>query len=358
MVKKDIIQQLEKLLADFDKKYTETLEKVLSEAEKMKVACDQIRDSWSGSCFGYLAKLHYGDFEKPPYDEAFSVEWGGINGFSQRWQERTPDDVKQKIAQLVGGNFNVNKFEKSNEKLASEIEDFQTQIGLLITSIAGKDNTHPLANIEKVEPRKKLKSYIASYMSRSMMTRDSEAVAQGIIQPAVIYYDAVVYEAESIVGNAQKFLKAAKHSIKWYELQGTPVSDSVNRPILTDLSLLHQDIFSKCQRLFESGEYAEAVEKSFKVVRDRLRSLTSFETGSEAFGKGKLHIKGAAASNVDDDFNNGVKFLTMAIDMFRNEKSHTSDAEIDDPQKAYEYLSLSSLALHLLERAEIKGNQP
>jgi len=69
-----------------------------------------------------------------------------------------------------------------------------------------------------------------------------------------------------------------------------------------------------------------------------------------------LYIKGAAAQNVDSDFNEGVKFLTMAIDMFRNEKSHTSDANIDDPIRAYEYLNLSSLAMHLLDSAEIKNN--
>jgi len=45
----------------------------------------------------------------------------------------------------------------------------------------------------------------------------------------------------------------------------------------------------------------------------------------EAFGKGKLHIEGAVAINVDEDFNEAVKFFTMAIDRFRNEKSHTSE---------------------------------
>ncbi|MBU3978485.1 TIGR02391 family protein [Patescibacteria group bacterium] len=120
-----------------------------------------------------------------------------------------------------------------------------------------------------------------------------------------------------------------------------------------DLSLLHPIIFSKCQSLFEKTEYPETVEKGFKVVRDRLRKLTGYETGSEAFGKGKLHIKGAAAQNVDLDFNEGVKFLTMAIDKFRNEKSHTSDAKIDDPKRAYEYLTLNSLAMNLLDQAEI-----
>jgi uncharacterized protein (TIGR02391 family) len=83
--------------------------------------------------------------------------------------------------------------------------------------------------------------------------------------------------------------------------------------------------------------------------------LTGYESGSEAFGKGKLHIKGASAENVDSDFNKAVQFLMMAIDMFRNEKSHTSDARIEDPVRAYQYLAMSSLALYLLENSEIKN---
>jgi uncharacterized protein (TIGR02391 family) len=117
----------------------------------------------------------------------------------------------------------------------------------------------------------------------------------------------------------------------------------------TAMESLHPAISSGCRKLYESGDYAEAVEKGFKIVRDRLRVLTGYETGSEAFGKGKLTIGGAAASHVDDDFQNGVKFLTMAIDRFRNEKSHTADGNISDPIRAYEYLRVSSLAMHLLE---------
>lgn len=122
---------------------------------------------------------------------------------------------------------------------------------------------------------------------------------------------------------------------------------------IADLKTMHPQIYTKCYDLYKKGAYAEAVEKSFKVVRDKLRKLTGYERGSDAFGKGKLHIKGAAAPHVDCDFNNAVKFLTMAIDQFRNEKSHTSDAQIEDPIRAYEYLRLSSLAMNLLENAEI-----
>jgi uncharacterized protein (TIGR02391 family) len=124
-------------------------------------------------------------------------------------------------------------------------------------------------------------------------------------------------------------------------------------PDAEGIKSLHPEIYSRCRTLYAGGDFAEAVEKSFKVVRDRLRALTSYETGSEAFGKGGLYIQGAAAPHVDDDFQNGVKFLTMAIDRFRNEKSHTADGNISDPVRAYEYLRLSSLAMYLLEKTEI-----
>ena len=45
------------------------------------------------------------------------------------------------------------------------------------------------------------------------------------------------------------------------------------------------DFFYSQERAVAAGAYAEAVEKDFKVVRDRLRQLAGVETGSEAFDK-------------------------------------------------------------------------
>jgi uncharacterized protein (TIGR02391 family) len=147
---------------------------------------------------------------------------------------------------------------------------------------------------------------------------------------------------------------AARNGVRTLEnlVEGLPLAIAQS-PDATAIDSLHPEILSRCRGLFNGGDYAEAVEKGFKVVRDRLRSLTSFETGSEAFGRGSLYIEGAAAPHVDGDFQDGMKFLAMAIDRFRNEKSHTADGKISDPIRAYEYLRLSSLAMHLLDRARI-----
>jgi uncharacterized protein (TIGR02391 family) len=114
-------------------------------------------------------------------------------------------------------------------------------------------------------------------------------------------------------------------------------------------TLLHPLIKKECENLIVAGYYGEAVEKSFKVVRDKLRTLTGHETSSEAFGKGGLFIKGAAASNVEDDFQDAVRFLGMSIDFFRNEKAHTITPNVSTPEQAYRYLILSSLALYQLD---------
>lgn len=138
-------------------------------------------------------------------------------------------------------------------------------------------------------------------------------------------------------------------------LESTESGETDSNPVNAGtLEALHEKVQEKCSGLYLGGHYPEAVEKGFKVVRDRLRELTTHETGSEAFGKGGLYIKGAAAENVDKDFQDAVKFLTMAIDQFRNEKSHTSDGKMDDPVRAYEYLALSSLAMHLLDNSEVR----
>lgn len=118
---------------------------------------------------------------------------------------------------------------------------------------------------------------------------------------------------------------------------------------------LHPRIASgRCIKLFNDGHYPEAVENSFKIVRDRLRELTGYEKGSDAFGKGGLYVKGASAVHVDTDFQQAVKLLTMSLDMFRNEKAHFADGNISDTNRAKEYINLSNLLMGLLDEAEVR----
>jgi len=209
------------------------------------------------------------------------------------------------------------------------------------------------ARIEKFKFGVRQSEFIKMNLPKQIVSRDSEAVYHGMCVPAHLAYEGIGQEAYTTSIAIEEFLKLSDRLIRQLEIKekSSPSTDRTGN--INKLENLHPEIYSKCQELYTKAHYAEAVEKGFKVVRDRLRALTGYETGSEAFGKGKLHIKGATAPHVDEDFNEGVKFLTMAIDQFRNEKAHTSDAKIDDPIRAYEYLRLSSLGMNLLDNAEI-----
>ena len=157
--------------------------------------------------------------------------------------------------------------------------------------------------------------------------------------------------ARQMRGRVEK-LRSIHQRLELFDVSAPPAAAPASEAAFAND--LHPRIHAKCSALYKSGHFTEAVEMSFKVVRDRLRELSSFEKASEAFGKGKLHIKGAASPYVDSDFNEGARFLMMSIDMFRNEKVHTSDAKIADPARARQYLMVSSLAMSFLDEAEVR----
>ena len=121
------------------------------------------------------------------------------------------------------------------------------------------------------------------------------------------------------------------------------------QPAKDELVNLHPKILAASQKLFKDEHYREAVGNAFMVVKDRLRAITGFENGYPAFEDGFLYIHGAAAANVDNDFQEAAKRLLGAIDKFRNEKFHTAEGTIDEKSKALSYLYMCNLAMGFLE---------
>lgn len=356
------LEELQKMLSDFTSSEGDLIARVKEESEKLATICHKLDDAWSGFPMGHNSYYYYEGFSVPPPNSLWSKEWGTVHGVPRGWRYYQGDEIKQEIETFIGNGFTVSEFSKRYEKLLSSAEALKREI-LIETS--DYDFT------EKMVSEKEILSFISDFNfgdinqlradyingSRAMgqyASRDSDAMMAGRVIPAHITTMAGAHAANEVVDNVEKFIQLVDRFIKQMSKKiNTPAESQSVTDRADDFSHIHPVIKEKCFSLYQSTEYAEAVEKSFKVVRDKLRELTGHETGSEAFGKGKLHIKGAAAPNVDSDFNQAVKFLTMSIDMFRNEKSHTSDAKINDPIRAYQYLAMSSLALSLLENSEI-----
>lgn len=350
--KEQIAAELSHLIADFRSRHAGTLDVLIRNAARLKDVSQQISRSWSGSFAGWHGNMYFRNFEVPALNRKFSGEWGAINGLPLGWEEKQPEVVCAKIEEIIGDHFSVDEFEKSVESAHKDVltlkHDIVGCLDALDISILPDRGKEVASWIEKFKGGRTKGEFIFERLPRTLMSRDTEALREGTCVPSWLYYESVSLSAMSLRDAATELLDKGERLAKLLQHE-SPADVALN-----GLSLdLHPNIYAKCHELYEAKAFAEAVEKGFKVVRDRLRALTGHETGSEAFGKSKLHIRGAAAPHVDEDFNQAVKFLTMAIDRFRNEKSHTSDAKIDDPIRAYEYLRLSSLAMNLLNNAEI-----
>ena len=114
---------------------------------------------------------------------------------------------------------------------------------------------------------------------------------------------------------------------------------------------IRPEIYEHIKRYFATQDYYHAVEESYKIVRQKLRELTGEEKASQAFCESNIErIFGHNPSDdAEKDFFEGVKFINMAIQRFRNEKAHTPAKPLDR-NLAIHYISLASLAYELISR--------
>lgn len=112
---------------------------------------------------------------------------------------------------------------------------------------------------------------------------------------------------------------------------------------------LNKEVFEHVASYLESGHYFNAVEESYKIVRAKLKKITGKEKAHEAFSEANMELIFGRdpVDDVEKDFFQWVKFLHMAIQMLRNEKSHTPAHEIDK-NLAIHYIVLASLAYDLI----------
>jgi uncharacterized protein (TIGR02391 family) len=113
--------------------------------------------------------------------------------------------------------------------------------------------------------------------------------------------------------------------------------------------VLQKEVFDHVKTLLNSGHYFNAVEESYKIVREKLKSITGEEQAHKAFKEDNCEkIFGHEPQNdAEKDFFEGVKYLHMAIQNLRNEKAHTPAQELDK-NLAIHYIVLASLAYDLI----------
>ena len=236
--------------------------------------------------------------------------------------------------------------EKRDVKLKKELKDFSEKLQkykeYLQNSYYSKSTVEELRK-ELLYKWGKLEGvYIKMGMLFTYQNTDSGSFSNPLFEKALDPEADYNYEALS---------RAIDISIKAYGKIESPDMKTLD----FETKIFHPDIRnSDCFELLNGDHYPQAVELSFKIVRDRLRKITGHEKASDAFGKGGLYINGASASHVDDDFQEGVQFLGMSLDRFRNETVHCADGNVSDIERAKGYINLSNMLMFMLDGAEQK----
>lgn len=206
------------------KETQETLYPVLTRVEKSSLAVNRatqrVAPSWSGSWMGYHSELYYRDFAPPPLENCFSPEWGGLNGIPPGWQKRTADEVKERIEKLSGES--ISALEKSTDSLLQQAKALQSEI---VTEISGlhlqsglEQEKKLLDDLEKFEWGHNIREIIHANTPSQVISRDSEAVYQGIKVPAHQYYSALAAQKKSECDAVTAFLKTASRLLRQVEL--------------------------------------------------------------------------------------------------------------------------------------------
>ncbi len=142
--------------------------------------------------------------------------------------------------------------------------------------------------------------------------------------------------------------KLLMYPVSKIEVNNNMIDNIENDEITINIS---PEIYEHVKRYLATQDYYHAVEESYKIVRQKLKDLTGKEKAGEAFCESNIErIFGhKPIDEAEKDFFDGVKFINMAIQMFRNEKAHTPAKQLDK-NLAIHYISLASLAYELISR--------
>jgi hypothetical protein len=204
---------------------TDDLTRLQQSCAAVTKATEKIAESWSGSSMGYHSELYYRNFERPPLGVEFSPEWGGINGIPAGWQKRSPDEVKERIEKLA--TVSLVDIEEGTKKALSATKVLHSEI---VTEISGlhsypglEQEKRLLSELEKFKWGMTINEYMDANLPKTFISRDSEAVYQGIRVSAHQYYAGVAFEKNSECLAIQGFFKAAARLLRQTELNAGPM---------------------------------------------------------------------------------------------------------------------------------------
>jgi len=216
-------EEAKKLIADFKHKYSLDLNEFLIISDKLRSACGKVEQAWSGSFAGWHGRMYFRNFETPSLYDKFSGEWGGINGIPDGWEEKQAEEVREKIEKLVGNEFFLEEFERRIELLRKESETLRDELSIIFLELSLMEDKKEKELFDQIEiysfEKGRKADFIKNGLPGAIMTRDLEAMRQGMLIPSWLYYKGVAIEAEYLSESINRFLVLANKALRQIEIK-------------------------------------------------------------------------------------------------------------------------------------------
>ncbi|MDR3126060.1 MAG: TIGR02391 family protein [Rickettsiales bacterium] len=186
---------------------------------------------------------------------------------------------------------------------------------------------------------------------------DNETVGKVLIEMSGLIRNAELAGHIHQLGFSENVEKIGRKLLEMPNRSLSPQSTSAT----LDNNLIHieirPEIYAHIKRYLDTGDYFHAVEEAYKIVREKLISLTTKERASDVFNlnaeSNKYHIQlfghTAETGSPESDFFRGIGYIHLAVQFLRNEKFHRLASDLDKNLTIH-YLSLASLAYDLISR--------
>jgi predicted nucleotide-binding protein len=154
--------------------------------KRLDEACAKVHDAWSGSSFGFHARVYYAGLQPPPPGAHFSSEWGFIGmmqGTTGDWEEFPADVVKEAVRQAAG-DPDLSDVRARAEEARKTWQDVRAEIVSILGVYLGNRSDALLEGLK--DEAEKVRELTANTIARSwlpkgqVMSRDTTALLQGL----------------------------------------------------------------------------------------------------------------------------------------------------------------------------------
>jgi hypothetical protein len=229
------LEVTEKLLKDFRENNSGQLGEIQKSGKGLLASCAKVKLSWSGSFAGWHGRMYYRNFVIPPFNDRFSVEWGGLlDGLPDGWVEKQNEEILPKIEELTGNGFTYSGFENRIKSLRDQAEALKREISINFSVFSFDSNSQKekdlLSQIESYQFGKTKEAFIKNEMPSNFVTRDSDALMQGICLPSWLYYKGAALESASLCDSINEFIMMADRLIRQLEIKRSILSTKTSIP--------------------------------------------------------------------------------------------------------------------------------